>query len=1006
MSEPRLISPMLDNFLMGSSISEHHGVCCCPAMENDTNDRYIVKVISVPASPTQTDALILSGAFTDEDSALNYYKEISEEIAKEIDVLEKLSELEWFIPFKAHQLVPMESGKGFELYILGEYKRTLQKHFKRHIFTHLDALNLGLDLCAALAMCRKYGYLYVDLKPNNIFVTDQRQFRIGDLGFISLDALKYASLPERYQSVYTPPEVRDAFSTLNSTMDIYAAGLILYQTYNNGELPFNDDVQPGDPLPAPLYADYEIGEIILKACAPNPDDRWQDPMELRQAIINYMQRNGTMDTPIVPMPVQEEPEPTEQDDVDTAEDETAIEEVPDSVTTEDAQIENDSSEEIESIEEAEPVADAESVEGAETVEDAETDEDEVISDDASDECDPEEIPADNVEITEEVTEILNQADELATLEVPEPVVVPEHVDLPTPDPIEPEPEPDPEPDLEPEAEDDISGDTENIENTEAATETEEINEAEILLSDLMQEQDEAMESDTPPVRSHWIRNTIIALAIIALLAFGFYYYNNHYLLPIEFIAVEGSEDSLTVLVTTDIDESILQVICSDTYGNQIAAPVENGKAEFTGLVPNTAYSIKVVAKGFHRLTGSASTAYSTPIQTNIVQFDAITGSTKDSVILSFTAEGPVCNEWTVEYSADGEEQRTATFVDTQMLTLTGLTVGKEYLFRIVPKQDLYLTGQSEITFTPRELIRAEKLEVISCTNNTLTVTWSAPEGEEVSGWSVRCFNQDYSQSIVTTDTTVTFEGLDHTKEFDVEVKAIGMSVGEKVTVPANSVTVSNFNIDTSDPTKFTLSWQTSTPVPEDGWMLCYTIVGLGNEQTILCEANSAVIESLMPNATYRIHIEDIKGAVLLGSQEEITTGDAVNFQKQFETFSLSREDLTFYMVKTPPYPNWGRYDLSDDDYTTTFPVGQSASFLIRSKKSCYTSNELVTTMFVVRDASGTPLLTSQQTKIWGDMWTNYNCKMPIPTMPTQPGTYTLEVYFNGGLANVQAFTIQ
>jgi hypothetical protein len=218
------------------------------------------------------------------------------------------------------------------------------------------------------------------------------------------------------------------------------------------------------------------------------------------------------------------------------------------------------------------------------------------------------------------------------------------------------------------------------------------------------------------------------------------------------------------------------VICSDTYGNKIRADVIDGKAEFTGLVPNTAYSIKVTAKGFHRLTGSASTAYSTPIQTNIVQFDAISGSTEDSVILSFTAEGPESNEWTVEYSAEGEEPHSATFVDSQMVTITNLTVGKAYTFHLVPKQALYLTGQTEIVFTPRKLIRAEKLSVTSCIDNKLTVSWAVPEGESVSGWSVRCHNDNYSQTIVTTDTTATFEGLDHTAEFDVEVKAIGMSV--------------------------------------------------------------------------------------------------------------------------------------------------------------------------------------------------------------------------------------
>ena len=42
----------------------------------------------------------------------------------------------------------------------------------KNAFTHLEALNLGLDLCSALAVCRQSGYLYVDLKPSNVYVSE------------------------------------------------------------------------------------------------------------------------------------------------------------------------------------------------------------------------------------------------------------------------------------------------------------------------------------------------------------------------------------------------------------------------------------------------------------------------------------------------------------------------------------------------------------------------------------------------------------------------------------------------------------------------------------------------------------------------------------------------------------------------------------------------------------------------------------------------------------------
>ena len=968
MSEPRLISPMLDNFIMGDPISDHHGIRCCPAMENNTDDRYIVKVISVPATPSQIDALLLSGAYPDEDSALVYFKSTADSIVKEVNLLKDMSELEGFLPYRNCQVEPMESGKGYDIYLLSTYKRSLEKHFRRHQFTHLDALNLGLDLCASLSVCRRSGYLYVDLKPSNVFVTEQRLYRIGDLGFVRLDSLKYASLPEKYISAYTPPEIRDAFSSLNTTMDIYAAGLILYQTYNGGTLPFSAEITPGSQLPAPMFADYEMSEIILKACAPNPEDRWQDPMQMGQAIVSYMQRNGAKDTPIVPTP-----EPVEE----------AAPIISQEIEQDVSATEAKNSEQTADVESDHPLQmdDAQENETPEETSDPSEEEFENLSFLDEDTYDGESSDYDS--ISNEVSEILTQADKLATIDVPEPVVVPEHVDIPIPEPTS----------VEEESKDDPQEPEEDLPAEETAEETQE------TISE---------EADITPVapkkKHHWLRNCIIVFLISALLSGGYYYYKNHYLLPIDFITLEGSKDTLTVLITTDIDESLLRVICSDTYGNQIPAPVKDGKAVFTGLVPNTAYTIKVVASGFHRLTGNATTAYSTPIQTNIVQFDAVNGSTEGSVILNFAVEGLDSENWTVQYSADGEEMRSASFT-SHMVTLTGLTVDKEYTFSLVPTQSLYVTGQSEIKFTPRKLVKAENLEIISCMNEMLTAVWTVPQGESVSSWSVHCSSDNYNQTIITADTTVTFQGIDNTADYKVEVKAAGMSVGQTAAIPAGSVTATNLTVDSSDAAKLAITWDSSVDVPAEGWVLRYSIVGMETENSIICHNNSAEISPVIPNATYRIRLEDIKGNMLLNGKTEFTTGNAPAFSGTFNGISVTSSNFEFYMCRTPSYPNWGRYDLAEDDYTTTFSPGESASFLVRSKRDIYDSQQSVTTTYIVRNQSGAPLLTAQHTKTWSDMWSRYNCKLVIPVMPTAAGTYTIEIYFNGGLARTQSFTI-
>ena len=167
MSEHKLVSPLLDGFIMGNPMSTHDGISCCPAMKENTDEKYIVKIISIPESQVQLDALLLTGAYRDPAEAMDYFKDVADSIAREADILNELTRLEGFVPYEGMQIIPMEDGKlGYHIYLLSTYKRSLLRHMKKKPITHLEAVNLGLDLCAALAICRRAGYLYVNLKPS------------------------------------------------------------------------------------------------------------------------------------------------------------------------------------------------------------------------------------------------------------------------------------------------------------------------------------------------------------------------------------------------------------------------------------------------------------------------------------------------------------------------------------------------------------------------------------------------------------------------------------------------------------------------------------------------------------------------------------------------------------------------------------------------------------------------------------------------------------------------
>ena len=94
MPEPKLISPLLDGFAIGAPMSSRSGVCCCPAIKENSDKKYIVKIISIPASQVQLDALLLAKAYKDPADALEYFKSQADGILEEAGFLARLSKLE------------------------------------------------------------------------------------------------------------------------------------------------------------------------------------------------------------------------------------------------------------------------------------------------------------------------------------------------------------------------------------------------------------------------------------------------------------------------------------------------------------------------------------------------------------------------------------------------------------------------------------------------------------------------------------------------------------------------------------------------------------------------------------------------------------------------------------------------------------------------------------------------------------------------------------------------
>ena len=1023
MSDPKMISPLLDSYDMGGPMSDHDGVRCCPAMRKNSDEKYIVKIISVPASETKLDALLLTGAYPDRSSALAYFNELAHGIVDEKKILDNLGQLEGFVSFEDCQIVSKDDGTGYDVYLLSKYRTTLERQNARNAMTQLAAVNLGLDLCAALSVCRRSGYMCVDLKPSNIYIVGDKEYKIGDLGFVRLNSLKYESLPDKYRSSYTAPEVEDAFATLNDTLDIYAVGLILYQVFNGGALPFSGKHAPNEKFSAPVYADEEMAQIILKACDPNPAERWQDPVQMGQAIVSYIQKNGVNDTPLTAenFGTQDEPEVELSDESvpQTAEEETFEETLADEAvvdtddesdepvitesdaadesvtddqvaeTTEDVAAEGETSEsdvtEIEALSEEKPeeAADAEPQEeeydNLSFLEDLDEDADQILAD----------MGDDYAGLTDEVSEILGQIDELTAHQIPDPVVAPEPIEIKMPAPI-----------VEEEAETEVEA-TAQAPNDDS---TEEVAEEELEETDEpVKVEDKLPEEELPYIPKKKRTGLVWAIVILLILALGvggYFFYTQYYLQPIYTLNLEGSEDRLQVQLTAGIDEALLSVVCADSHGNRVSAPVVGGIAAFSGLTSDTAYTVSVEVDGFHQLTGATSKVYSTPVQTKITQMSVITGSEDGSVILSFAVAGPDSDQWNVIYNAEGEAERVTAF-PSHMVTLTGLSVDKEYTFRLEPADDIYISGETEITYVVKNLVCAENLRIAACADGVLTAQWDAPYGETVEQWSVRCYNESgYDETIVTAENTVTFQNIDDSVSYTVEVIAADMSVSQNVQVSANSITVSDFTVNSSKPEMLSLSWTSNRDIPTEGWTIRYSINGVNAATTITSKENSAKIP-VVANGSYIFTILDGSGNSVLGGPFTHTQGAAA----AFDAYSVKQSNITARLCKTPAASSWSYKDLKDEDYVNTFVSGDKISMVLALSSEAKNSNDNIVITYAIYDENENLISFSHDSQVWQTMWYQNYCEMDVPGIPADVGIYNLIVYFNGAEVGSQKFAI-
>ncbi|MBQ3136932.1 MAG: protein kinase [Clostridia bacterium] len=276
---------------------------------NGVTELLALKTVKFPAGDKELSRVIESGKYK---TVGEYLDTLEKAVTDNMNKMLSLRTNTNIVRFDNFQIV--KESSCFYVVMLMELLSPFSEKVRPDDVTAEQAIKIGCDLCSAAEGFRNIGIIHHQIKPENIYVDSEGNFKLGDFGISNI-----AGRVRTEASPYMAPEVYRE-SAYDTSSDIYSIGVLLYKLLNNNRLPFLPEYplpvslseretaferqMCGDNLAAPSKADSEMAKIISKALAYVQSDRYFSPLLMKTELERYAESISEKET----LPASDYPE--------------------------------------------------------------------------------------------------------------------------------------------------------------------------------------------------------------------------------------------------------------------------------------------------------------------------------------------------------------------------------------------------------------------------------------------------------------------------------------------------------------------------------------------------------------------------------------------------------------------------------------------------------------------------------------------------------------------------